>query len=331
VGAQLGAGTRPAPTGYPQKMTDEFIPAYMGISTFMHGRHTRDLIDVDLAVVGIPFDSGAASWRSGTRHGPGSIRENSKQIWGYNRHLDIAPTKDLNFIDYGDIECDPTNIDRAADMITAGIAQLLAQNVRVMALGGDHSITYALLRAHAEKHGPVALIHFDSHTDCYQMITQLEHGTPFWLAIRDGFVDTDAYVQVGIRGPQSEKGELEEAAGLGADILTIESCFEMGVPKIVEHLQKKMGNRPVYVTRDIDSIDPAYAPGTGTPEVGGFTSFQMLHLIRGLAGLNVVGADLVEVNPHYDHGAITSILAANLAFELLSVIGLDIQRKGKST
>ena len=302
-------------------MTYEFIPAYMGISTFMHAKHTRDLNGVDMAVVGIPFDSGAASWRSGTRHGPGAIRENSKQIWGYNRHLDISPTQELNFIDYGDIECDPTSIDRTADAITAGISELLAANVRVMALGGDHSITYPLLRAHAEKFGPVALIHFDSHTDCYQVIPQLEHGTPFWLAIRDGFIDTDAYIQVGIRGPQSEAGELEEAKSLGADTLTIEKCFEMGTAEIIKHLRKKVGDRPVYVTLDIDSIDPAYAPGTGTPEVGGFTSFQMLQMVRGLEGLNLIGADVVEVNPHYDHGAITSILAANLAFELLSVMG----------
>ncbi|MFK7800284.1 MAG: agmatinase, partial [Anaerolineae bacterium] len=213
------------------------------------------------------------------------------------------------------------NIDRTADGITAGIGQILAQDVRVVSLGGDHSITYPLLRAHAQKHGPVALIHFDSHTDCYQMITQLEHGTPFWLAIRDGFIDTDAYIQVGIRGPQSEEGELEEAESLGADILTIEKCFEMGSAEIVKHIRQKIGDRPVYVTLDIDSLDPAYAPGTGTPEVGGFTSFQMLQMVRGLAGLNVIGADVVEVNPHYDHGAITSILAANLAFELLSVMG----------
>lgn len=307
-------------------MTNDFIPAYMGISTFMHARHTRDLAGVDMAVVGIPFDSGAASWRSGTRHGPSSIRENSKQIWGHNRHLGIAPTMDLNVIDYGDIECDPTNIDRTAAAITAGAAKLLTHNIRVMALGGDHSVSYPLLRAHAEKFGPVALIHFDSHTDCYQVIPQLEHGTPFHLAIKDGFIDTDAYIQVGIRGPQSEPDELEEAAGLGADVLTIEDCFEMGTAEIVKHIRQKVGGRPVYVTLDIDSIDPAYAPGTGTPEVGGFTSFQMLQMVRGLEGLNVIGADLVEVNPHYDHGSITSILAANLAFELLSVMGKNIQK-----
>ncbi len=305
-------------------MTEEFIPAYMGISTFMHAKHTRDLTDVDMAVVGIPFDSGAVSWRSGTRHGPGSIRENSKQLWGYNRHVGIWPTKDVNFIDYGDIECDPTNIDRSADAITAGVLELLKQDVRVMSLGGDHSITYPLLRAHAEKFGPVALVHFDSHTDCYQVIPQLEHGTPFHLAIRDGFVDTSAYVQVGIRGPQSNEGELKEAEDLGADVLTIEKCFEMGTSAIVDHIRQKVGDRPVYVTLDIDSIDPAYAPGTGTPEVGGFTSFQMLHMVRGLAGLNVIGADLVEVNPHYDHGAITAILGANLAFELMSVMGKNL-------
>ncbi|MEM7344104.1 MAG: agmatinase [Chloroflexota bacterium] len=300
-----------------------FVPAYMGISTFMKVPHTRQLDSVDIAVVGVPFDSGAASWRSGTRFGPRSVRENSHQIWGYNHHLDIAPTHDRTIIDYGDIECDPTNIDSAAASITAEVANILVSNVKVMAIGGDHSITYPLLQAHAEKYGPLAVLHLDSHTDCYQAINQLEHGTPFWLAIRDGFIDTDAYIQVGIRGPHSARNEFEEARSLGAKLLTIEDCFEMGVPAIIKFIRDTVGERQLYVTLDIDSVDPAYAPGTGTPEVGGFTSFQMLQLVRGLAGLNVVGADQVEVNPHYDHGAITSILAANLIFELLSVMGLN--------
>ena len=303
-----------------------FIPAYMGISTFMHTPHTRHLDGVDMAVVGVPFDSGATSWRSGTRFGPRSVRENSQQIWGFNRHLNIAPTHDRQVIDYGDIECDPTNIDRTADAITAAVAHILAANVKVMAIGGDHSISYALLRAHAQKYGPVAVVHFDSHTDTYRGITELEHDSSFSLAIRDGFIDTNAYIQVGIRAPQGSRNELEDARDLGARVLTIEECFELGIPSLVNTIRHHVGNRPVYVTLDIDAVDPAYAPGTGTPEVGGFNSYQMLHLVRGLAGLNVIGADQVEVNPHYDHGGITSILAANLIFELLSVMGLN-QRK----
>ncbi len=298
------------------------MPAYMGISTFMHLPHTRDLNEVDMAIVGVPFDSGAASWRSGTRFGPRSVRENSMQLWGFNRHLKIAPTRERKVIDYGDIECDPTNIDRTADTITAEVAKILAANVKVMAIGGDHSITYALLRAHAQQYGPLAVVHFDSHVDTYQAIEQLEHGSPFSLAIRDGFIDTDAYVQVGIRGPQSTPFEIDDACELGAHVLTIEECFEIGIPAVIEIIRARIGTRPLYVTLDIDAVDPAYAPGTGTPEVGGFTSFQMLQLVRGLAGLNVIGADQVEVNPHYDHGGITSILAANLVFELLSMMGV---------
>ncbi len=300
-----------------------FIPAYSGISTFMHLPHTRDLKGVDMAVVGIPFDSGAASWRSGTRFGPRAVREHSQQIWGYNRHLAIAPTVDKKVVDYGDIEVNPLDITETAVNITREIGQIIAQNVNVIAIGGDHSVTYALLRAHAEKYGPVALVHFDSHTDCYQNIEQLEHGTPFAFAIREGLVDTEAYLQVGIRGPMSARDELEEARGLGARVLTIEDCMEMGVTAVVQIIRNVVGKRPLYISLDIDAVDPAYAPGTGTPEVGGFTSFQMLQMVRGLAGLNVIGADQVEVNPQYDHGGITSILAANLIFELLSVIGVN--------
>ena len=310
----------------PSSQTDDdsyFVPAYSGISTFMGCEHTRHLESVDFAIVGVPLDSGATSWRSGTRFGPRSIRENSQQIWGHNRHLHIAPTREFKVVDYGDVPLDPTHLERSADNITATIGAIINTDTRVLTLGGDHSITYPLLKAHAQKYGPLAVIHLDSHTDTYQFHDELEHGNPFWLAIRDGYIDTDAYIQVGLRGPQSDAGEMEEAQNLGARTVTIEECFSLGVPALVELMRAHVGNRQVYISLDIDSIDPSYAPGTGTPEVGGFTSFQMLWLLRGLAGLNIVGADLVEVNPHYDSGAITSILAANLAFEQLSLMGLN--------
>lgn len=299
-----------------------FVPAYSGISTFMGCEHTRNLETADFAIVGVPLDSGATSWRSGTRHGPRSIRENSRQIWGHNRHLHIAPTREFKVVDFGDVALDPTNLETSADNITATLSAILNSNTRALTLGGDHSITYPLLRAHAEKHGPLAVIHFDSHTDTYQWHPGLEHGNPFWMAIRDGCIDTDAYIQVGLRGPQSDAGEMEEAQNLGARTVTIEECFELGVKNLVKLMRDHVGDRKVYISLDIDSIDPSYAPGTGTPEVGGFTSFQMLWLLRGLAGLNIVGADLVEVNPQYDASAMTSILAANLAFEELCLLGL---------
>jgi agmatinase/guanidinopropionase len=300
-----------------------FIPAYMGIPTFMYCEHTRKLDGADFAVLGVPLDSGATSWRSGTRFGPRSIRENSLQVWGHNGRLQIAPTREFKVVDYGDVMVDATSVKRSAVAIQTTAGHILNSGTQLLSLGGDHSITAPLLQAHAEHFGPVAVIHFDSHTDTYKFHTDLEHGNPFYVAIQAGAIDTDAYIQVGIRGPQSDPNEVEEAESLGARVLTIETCFELGMPALVALMREHVGDRPVYISLDIDSIDPAYAPGTGTPEVGGFTSFQMLTLLRGLAGLNIVGADLVEVNPHYDSGAITSILGANLAFEQLSLMGLS--------
>ncbi len=301
---------------------DDFIPAYSGIATFMGCPHTRNVDGVDFAVVGVPLDSGAASWRSGTRQGPRAIRENSLQIWGHNRHLKITPRKEFNVIDFGDVVLEPISLADASDNIAATTSFIINSGAQQLTLGGDHSITYPLLQAHAEKYGKLAVIHIDSHTDTYQGLGELEHGNPFYLAMKDGFIDPDAYIQVGIRGPQSEPDEMEEAQSIGARVVTIEECFALGIPKLVELIRQHVGDRHVYLSLDIDGVDPAYAPGTGTPEVGGFTSYQMLWLLRGLVGLDIVGCDLVEVNPLYDAGAMTSILAANLGFELLCLMGV---------
>jgi agmatinase len=194
------------------------------------------------------------------------------------------------------------------DRITADIKSILDQDVTVVALGGDHSISLPLLRAHASKFGEVAVVHFDSHPDTWDWEYENQpysHGTPYRRALEEELIDTDAYLQIGIRGPTSWPKDLDTAREMGAQILTIN------------------GDRPVYVSLDIDSVDPAFAPGTGTPEVGGLSSYDILQLVRGLQGLNIVGFDLVEVSPPYDHGDITSILAANLAFEFISLLALQ--------
>lgn len=298
------------------------LMAYAGIPTFMRRPASRDLGDIDVAIVGIPFDSGAASWRSGTRFGPRKIRENSLQIWGHNRVLKASPLETLNVGDYGDIAVDPTNINTTVHQIVAEVSAIIAADTQVISLGGDHSITYPLLKAHAAKYGPLAVVHFDSHTDTYRF-DHVQHATPFYFGLTEGLIDKEAYIQVGIRGPVEELDEIEDAEAQGARVLTIEQCFAMDIPAVIETIHTHVGNRPVYVTLDIDAADPAYAPGTGTPEVGGFTSYQMLQLVRGLRGLNTVGFDLVEVSPAYDHGDVTSILAANLVFEFLSLLALQ--------
>ncbi|MCP4421896.1 MAG: agmatinase, partial [Chloroflexi bacterium] len=284
-------------------------------------RASRELNDVDVAIVGIPFDSGATSWRSGTRMGPRRIRENSLQLWGHNRLLRVTPTEMMKVVDYGDVDVEPASVVETHQQIVAEVGQILATETAVISLGGDHSITFPLLQAHAQKYGPVAVIHFDSHTDMYPGYQ--DHGTCFRNAIEAGAIDTESFIQVGIRGPLYAPDELELSTGAGVTLLTIDDCFEMGITAVIKAIRTCVGNKPTYVSLDIDAIDPAYAPGTGTPEVGGFTSYQMLQLVRGLQGLNLVGFDLVEVSPPYDSGEITSILGANLIFEFLSLLAAN--------
>ncbi|GAB4580486.1 MAG: agmatinase [Anaerolineales bacterium] len=301
------------------------LQPFSGITTFMRQPASRDLHGVDVAIVGIPFDSGT-SYRSGTRFGPRKIREASLMLWGHHPILNVSPLEKLTLVDYGDVEVIPVDIRATMENVTREVGEILAQNVSVISLGGDHSLALPLLRAHAAKHGPLAVVHFDSHPDMWNRefgeAFPYSHGTPFIRAVEEGLIDREAYLQIGIRGPVSGPEDYADATRLGAEMITIGRAFEMGVPAIIERIHAKMGSRNVYVTLDIDATDPAYAPGTGTPEVGGFTSFQMLQMVRGLKGLNLVGFDLVEVNPQYDHGDITAILAANLVFEFLSLLAV---------
>jgi agmatinase len=295
-----------------------------GIPTFMRLPASRNLNGVDVAIVGVPFDSGT-SHRSGTRFGPRKIRELSLILWGYNQALSVFPTADLRVVDYGDVSVVPIDIRATMEHITAEVKSILEEDVTVIALGGDHSISLPLLRAHSAKYGQLAVVHFDSHPDTWDWEYQNQpysHGTPFRRAIEEELIDTNAYIQTGIRGPTSGRNDLSEAKEMGATILTIDQVIEMGIPSVLSTIRTTMGDRPVYVSLDIDAADPAFAPGTGTPEVGGLSSYQMLQLVRGLQGLNLVGFDLVEVSPPYDHGDITSILAANLVFEFLSLLAL---------
>jgi agmatinase/guanidinopropionase len=250
--------------------------------------------------------------------GPRKIREASLIMWGYNPNLRVAPLDLLNIVDYGDVAVEPVSIEATMGAITGEVARILAHGPSVVALGGDHSVSLPLLRAHAEKYGPLALVHFDSHRDTEP--GAFHHGTPFRHAAEEGLVDPRAVVQVGIRGPLSSPEHEEISKRLGVRVLTNDMCFAMGMPAVVQTIHHVVRGRCVYVSLDIDAVDPAYAPGTGTPEVGGFTSYQMVQLVRGLQGLNLVGFDLVEVSPPYDAGDITSILAANLVFEYLSVL-----------
>jgi agmatinase len=300
------------------------LEPFHGIATFMRLPASRDLDGIDAAIVGIPLDSGT-TYRGGTRFGPRRIRESSLLIWGYSQVLGVFPTRELSVVDYGDVEVIPVDITSTMDNITGAVQHILEQNVTVIALGGDHSVSLPLLRAHASRYGKLAVVHFDSHPDTWDAEFQQQpysHGTPFRRAIEEELIDTDAYIQIGIRGPTSGRDDLSEARAMGAHIISIGEVFEMGIPSVIKKVHAAVAERPVYVSLDIDSVDPAFAPGTGTPEVGGLSSYQILQLVRGLQGLRMVGFDLVEVSPPYDHGDITSILAANLTFEFLSLLSL---------
>ncbi len=298
---------------------------YWGITTFGRAPQTRAVSGADVAIVGVPYD-GATSYRSGTRFGPRAIREQSLLLWGYNNALSVAPFKQLRVVDYGDVDVVPVDVLATQTAIDSEVRQIIHEGVKVITLGGDHSIALPLLRAHASQYGRLAVVHFDAHPDTWDTEFgehKYSHGTPFRRAIEEKLIDTSAYVQIGIRGPTSGKKDYEEAWALGARMITIDEAMGMGLARILKEIKDRVQGKSVYVTLDVDSIDPAFAPGTGTPEVGGFSSYQMLQLLRGLKGLNLVGADLVEVSPPFDHSNITSILAANLVFEFLSLLAVN--------
>jgi agmatinase len=284
--------------------------------------HQTDLEGVDVALLGAPFDSGT-SYRSGARLGPREIRAQSSLIRPYSYFQRVAPFERLLVVDAGDIDVPPVGIENAYDAIQSGVRRVLDAGAVPIVAGGDHSITLPILRAVAAKHGPVSLVQFDAHIDTWgdYFGGPYYHGSPFRRALEEGLLARGGYIQVGIRGPMY--GEEEDFAfqrGHGVQTIDIREVNRLGIAATVERIRAAVRD-PVYVTFDIDSVDPAFAPGTGTPEVGGFTSFEAQELVRGLAPLHIVGCDVVEVAPPFDGpGQITALLAANLMFELLCVI-----------
>ena len=297
-------------------------PRFAQPATFMRLPHQTDLAGVDVAILGVPFDSGT-SYRSGARLGPREIRAQSSLIRPYSFFQKVSPFDTLAVVDAGDVDAPPVGIEQAYEAIERGVRRVLDAGAIPMIVGGDHSISLPILRAVAATHGPVSLIQFDAHIDTWgdYFGGRYFHGSPFRRAIEDGLLARGGYVQVGIRGPMY--GEEEDFAFQNAHDVTmidIRQVKTQGVAATIERV-RSMVRGPVYVTFDIDSVDPAFAPGTGTPEVGGLTSYEAQELVRGLAGLPVVGCDVVEVAPPFDGpGQITSLLAANIMFELLCVI-----------
>jgi agmatinase len=298
-------------------------PRFCGVRTFMRLPHVQTLEDIDFAVIGVPFDTGA-SLKVGARFGPEAIRSSSIILKPYNMFLDVNIFEHCSGVDYGDLPVVPGYIEDSNTLIEESLSPLIENGVIPVLLGGDHSVTLPELRAIAKTHGPVALIHFDSHTDTLDEYfgRPYNHGTPFRRAVDENLLDVEHSIQVGLRGQLYQPGDLEESKRLGFETMTSVEVQDMGRERVIEKIQDRVKGAKAFVTFDIDFVDPAFAPGTGTPEVGGFTSAETLRLIRGLKGLNMVGFDVVEVLPAYDPSQITSLLAANIAYEFISLIAL---------
>lgn len=293
---------------------------YAGATSFLRRKYTRDLTGVDVVVTGIPFDN-ATSNRPGARFGPRGIREASAmlaELAGYPFGFD--PLEELAIIDYGDCHLDYGHPMAIVERVQAHAAEILSSDVTMVSLGGDHFVTYPLLRAHTEKHGPLALIHFDAHCDTWADDGErLDHGSMFLRAAREGLIDPARSVQTGIRTPNSTDH--------GFTVLGAPWVHREGIPAVLDVIGEIVDDHPAYLTFDIDCLDPAYAPGTGTPVVGGLTSAQAVEAIRGLGDLNIVGMDVVEVAPHYDTAQITALAAATVVHDFLCV--LAVQRGAK--
>lgn len=296
-------------------------PRYAGRDGFARLPRLDQVEHADIAVVGFPFDSGV-SFRSGARFGPNHIREASRLLRPYNPALDVLPFELAQVADAGDVAVNPFNINEAIDTVEEAALELTENNTRLMTLGGDHTISLPLLRAAAKRHGPVALVHFDAHLDTWDTYFGAEytHGTPFRRAFEEGIIDTEALSHVGTRGPLYGKKDLEDDRRFGFGIVTSSDVYYQGVAEVVAKLRDRIGNRPLYVSIDIDVLDPAHAPGTGTPEAGGITSREILEIIRGFRGLNLIGADVVEVSPAYDHAELTGVAASHVAYDLVSLL-----------
>jgi agmatinase len=311
---------RPFRLPHPQPVDALAYPRFSGVPTFMRLPHIPQPEELDIAIVGVPFDGGT-TYRPGPRFGPRHVRQQSAIIRPWNPVLKVNPFAKYRIADFGDLAVNPLSIEDTFRRIEQGISVILTAGARCLSVGGDHSISLPILRAIAKKYGPVALVQFDAHNDLWDEYfgSKYSHGTPFRRAFEEGILQDGNVLQVGLRGQVYGEDDFDFARAHKVRMVTAEQFHAHGMAPVLRHL-KSFARKPVYVTLDIDCVDPAYAPGTGTPQVGGFTSYQIIELVRALKGLNIISADLVEVSPPFDSAEITSLLAANLLFELLCVM-----------
>jgi agmatinase len=299
------------------------VPRFAGPATFARLPTADAVSQWDIAVAGVPFDGGT-SYRPGARFGPAAVRQASRLLRPYNPSLDALPFELAQVVDAGDIACTPFGPEEAVAQIQAGAEQLLAGGGRLVAIGGHHTVALPLLRATAARHGPLALVHFDAHLDTWDTYfgQRFTHGTPFRRAWEEGLLRRDHSVHVGLRGPLYSGTDLVDDAGMGFAQVTTDDVAARGAAAVTAGLLERVADAPLYVSVDIDVLDPAHAPGTGTPEAGGLTSRELLAMVRGLAPARVVGGDVVEVSPAYDHAEITAVAASHVLYELVSIMAL---------
>ena len=303
-------------------------PRFSGVRTFMRLPNSQDLENSDAAIVGAPFDT-ATTFRVGARFGPESIRSVSHLLRPYNPSQDVSIFDHLSVIDYGDVPVVPGYIEESYRRIAEGLKPIHRAGVVPIVLGGDHSVALPELRAAAAAHGPLALVQFDAHPDTWDSYfgERHTHGTPFRRAVEEGLLLPERSIQVGMRGSLFDAGDWNDARELGFELISTDEVRETSVLETIARIRERVGNVKAYVSFDVDFVDPAFAPGTGTPEIGGFTSREAQEFVRGLVGLDLVGCDVVEVYPTYDPAHITAFLAANVAYELLSLIAARRREK----
>ncbi|CAM3717707.1 agmatinase [Mesobacillus zeae] len=306
-------------------LSPDVKPEFCTTGTFMRLPSSRE--DARLAIIGLPFDT-AASFRVGARFAPQAIRQASMTLFPYHPSHKVFPFEDCKAIDVGDVSVIPHNIHRSYELIEEAINALMQSGITPIGLGGDHSVTLANLRAAAKMHGPVALIHFDSHTDTWDSYygEKYWHGSPFIRAFEENLVQPDKVFQIGIRGTLNHPGDLEGSTDLGFRVITTPELMERGFDQVLAEMRAAIGDTPCFLSFDIDFVDPSCAPGTGTPEIGGPNSYETLRMIRSLTDFNFIGFDLVEVLPPYDPTQITSLLAATITHEFASLAALRLQQ-----
>lgn len=305
----------------PGQQIDSLIsPRFSQITTFARLPNIQDLKGVRAVFLGVPFDDGT-TFRTGARFGPRAVREASRLLRRYNPVLDVTPFETLGMIDYGDVNVVPGYIEDTFSKIESSITSLLSSKVFPVVCGGDHSITLPILRAAAKTYGKMGLVHYDAHSDFWDEYfgKKFTHGTTFKRALEEKLIDPSRSIHIGLRGSVYGSTDLSVLDDVGFSVIAMKEFGGIGIDEVSKRTQK-VATGPVYVSLDIDGVDPAYAPGTGTPEVGGFTSREIMELVRGLHGLDLVGFDLVEVSPPYDVSEVTALLASNLIYEFCSVL-----------